>query len=293
MELAIKSFLEYLGKEKKYTQNTLLSYNGDLTQFRSYVNTIRPDLNTNSAGSYIEDGILSNYFENLHDKGYSVSTLARKVASVKSFIKYLIETGKLSKEKAPELSSPQVNKPVPKPLSVSEVRSFLAEPAKFNTVEAKRDKAMLELLYATGLRASELMSLNVNDLDFDCNSVTCKKEGNKPRTINIDNYITNIMLDYVKDARVKLLNNPVETALFLNKRGERLTRQGFWQIIQGYADRAGLETKVTPRNIRHSFAVHKLNGGADLKTMQELLGHAHISTTKVYQDAQTQFRPGI
>jgi integrase/recombinase XerD len=232
---------------------------------------------------YVDTEVLSKYFQVLRDKGYSSSTLARKVASVKSFIKYLVDTGKVEKNAAPLLSSPQVNKPIPKPLSISEVRSFLAEPAKSSSVESKRDKAMLELLYATGLRASELMALDVGDIDLDGKNVTCRKEDRK-RTISIDNYINRILVEYINEARLKLLNNPSEIGLFLNKRGERLTRQGFWQIIQGYAERAGLENKVTPRNLRHSFAVHRLNGGADLKTMQELLGHAHISTTKVYQE---------
>jgi integrase/recombinase XerD len=288
METAIKSFLTYLDKEKNYTQNTLLSYQGDLNQFSSYARTIKSGPVIGPVDSYINTDVLGKYFQTLNEKGYSLSTLARKVASVKSFIKYLVDTGKMGDEKAPNLSSPQVNKPVPKPLSVSEVRQFLAEPAKLNTIEAKRDRAMLELLYATGLRASELMSLNVNDIDLECKNVTCKKENNKNRVISIDDYISRIMQEYIKESRLKLLNNPSENALFLNKRGERLTRQGFWQIIQGYADRAGLENKVTPRNLRHSFAMHKLDGGADLRTMQELLGHAHISTTKVYQDARSQ-----
>jgi integrase/recombinase XerD len=283
MEQPVKLFLEYLQKEKKYSQNTVLSYSGDLTQFTAYIKNIRSASEINSVSPYVNSEVLSKYFQALREKGYSASTLARKVASVKSFIKYLVDSGKIEKNAAPLLSSPQVNKPIPKPLSISEVRLFLAEPAKSSSVECKRDKAMLELLYATGLRASELMALDVGDIDLEGKNVTCRKEDHK-RTISIDVYINRILLDYINEARLKLLNNPSELALFLNKRGERLTRQGFWQIIQGYAEKAGLENKVTPRNLRHSFAVHRLNGGADLKTMQELLGHAHISTTKVYQE---------
>lgn len=286
METTVKSFLNYLGKEKKYTNNTLLSYSGDLNQFISNIKIVRNYRNINTINDFINDEMLAKYFQILREKGYSLSTIARKTASVKSLIKYLVETGKIKNDSAPNLSSPQVNKSVPKPLTISEVRLFLAEPNKLNTIESKRDRAMLELIYATGFRASELMALNTGDVDLECRNIICRKDNNQERSVAIDNFILKILEEYMNDSRLKLLNNPNEVALFLNKRGERLTRQGFWQIIQGYAEKVGLGKKVTPRSLRHSFAVHRLKSGSDLKTMQELLGHAHISTTKIYQDVK-------
>jgi integrase/recombinase XerD len=170
---------------------------------------------------------------------------------------------------------------------VSDVKRFLAEPAKNSTIEAQRDSAMFELLYATGLRATELMSLNVDDVDHGSNVIRCRASNNKVRNIPIDQRVGQIITNYINDSRLKLLSNPGENSLFLNRRGERLTRQGFWQIIQGYAEKLGLAHKITPRSLRHSFTAHKLKGGADLNSVKELLGHTHISTTKIYKDMGT------
>jgi integrase/recombinase XerD len=148
---------------------------------------------------------------------------------------------------------------------------------------------MLELLYATGLRASELMGLNTRDIDTKRNTVRCLGAGSKTRVVPFDSPVSRLVKEYIDVVRPDLLNDEKETALFLNRRGERLTRQGFWQIVQGYADKAELGSKVTPRSLRHSFAVHKLKGGADLQSVQELLGHAHISTTRAY--TQVEPRP--
>lgn len=283
METAIKSFLDHLEKDKKYSPNTRLSYQGDLTQFGSFARTAnRPS--GDSLDYVASKEVLSRYLQSLNDKGYSVSTVARKIAAVKSFIRYLVEMGKIKDDSAPKISSPQVNKPLPKTLTIAEVRAVLAESAKSTAVEAKRDRAMLELLYATGLRASELMNLNTGDVDLDKCTVNCRGNGSKIRVISVDEYISRILRDYLRESRIKLTSNQSEPALFLNMRGERLTRQGFWQIIQGYADKVGLGNKVTPRSLRHSFAIHRLKNGEDLHTMQELLGHAHISTTRVYKD---------
>jgi integrase/recombinase XerD len=283
MEATIKSFLDYLEKDKKYSPNTRLSYQGDLTQFDSFARASNAKAGE-SVDCVANKEIMAKYLQSLNDKGYSVSTVARKIASVKSYIRYLVETGRLRDDSAPSISSPQVNKPMPKTLTIAEVRAVLAEPAKSTAVEAKRDRAMLELLYATGLRATELMNLDINDVNLDKCTVNCHGNMNKMRVITIDEYIVRILREYVRESRIKLTNNQVEPALFLNMRGERLTRQGFWQIIQGYAEKVGLGKKVTPRSLRHSFAIHRLKNGEDLHTMQELLGHAHISTTKIYKD---------
>jgi integrase/recombinase XerD len=289
MEEDIKSFLAYLTSEKKYSKNTLAAYNNDLSQLAGYVKAQSSTSAVDFSESKLNAQILSGYLQGLRSRKYTPSTVARKIAAAKSFLKYMVVKGKLRSDLAPNLASPQVSKPLPKPLTVSEVRRLLSEPAKRSTVDAKRDKTMLELLYATGLRASELMALNIRDIDTKKNTVRCLGPGSKSRTVPIDSPVARLVKDYIDNVRPELLSDEKETALFLNRRGERLTRQGFWQIVQGYADRVELSGKVTPRSLRHSFAAHKLKSGADLQSVQELLGHAHISTTRAY--TQVELRP--
>jgi integrase/recombinase XerD len=285
MEEDVKAFLDYLAREKKYSSNTLAAYQSDLAQLTAYVKSSSSGGGI-STSQLLNTELLSGYMYDLREKKYAQSTVARKVAAAKSFLKYMLDTGKLRSDLTPNLASPQVNKPLPKPLSVSEVRRFLAEPAKLSSIEAKRDRSMLELLYATGLRASELMALNVDDVDLRVNKVRCQGGKAGVRVVPIDGYVAQMIKEYVSEIRPRLVNNEAEIALFPNRRGDRLTRQGFWQIIQGYADKAGLRGKVTPRSLRHSFAAHKISSGADMHSVQELLGHTHLSTTKVYQDVK-------
>jgi len=286
MEEDIKSFLDYLVTEKKYSKNTLAAYNNDLSQLAEYVKSQGTAVTSDLAEPKLNAQILSGYLQNLRTRRYTPSTVARKIAAAKSFLKFMVTRGKLRSDLAPSLTSPQVSKPLPKPLSVSEVRRLLTEPAKSSTIDAKRDKTMLELLYATGLRASELMALNIRDVDIKRNTVRCIGTGSKSRVIPIDSSIARLVKEYIDAVRPEIMNDEKETALFLNRRGERLTRQGFWQIVQGYADKVELSGKVTPRSLRHSFAVHKLKSGANLQSVQELLGHAHISTTRAYTQVE-------
>ena len=214
-----------------------------------------------------------------------MSTIARKVAAARTFIRFMAERGKADSELSPRLSAPKVNKAQPQALSVAEIKKLLDETGRLPTIDARRDQAMLELLYATGLLASELMSLNVGDVDLEQGCINITNLRGRSRKVPIDKRIKELMRDYISSVRIKLLTSDKEQALFLNQRGDRLTRQGFWQIIQGYADAAGLAAKVTPRTIRHSYAMHRLNSGADLHSVQEVLGHAHVSTTKAYKQA--------
>ena len=283
MEEDIKSFLGHLATNKRYSLNTLAAYRNDLNQLCAYSRAEGSKKGIAIQEIKLDASLLSGYMRNLRERRYTASTVARKVAAIKSFIQFMVDKGKLRSDLMPILSSPQVSKPIPKPLSVSEVRLLLAEPAKLTTPEAKRDRAMLELLYATGLRASELMRLNIKDMDLRSGRVRCFTRNYKSRFIPVDHHVTQLLKDYMNIARPELLTDESETALFINCRGERLTRQGFWQIVQGYAGKAGLGAKVTPRRLRHSFAVHKLKSGADLHSVQELLGHAHISTTRAYK----------
>jgi len=286
MEEDIKSFLDYLAKEKRHSRNTLAAYNSDLNQLAAYVESEGSKVGADPLWARLNAELLSGYMRSLKERKYASSTVARKVAAAKSFLKFMVDRGKLRGDLALSLASPQVSKPLPKPLSVSEVRRLLAEPAKLSTTEAKRDKTMLELLYATGLRASELMALNIADIDWKAGNVRCFGRNSRVRVIPIDHHITQMIREYIDNVRPELLSNEGEAALFLNRRGERLTRQGFWQIVQGYADKAELSNKVAPRTLRHSFAIHKLKGGADLQSVQELLGHAHISTTRAYKEVK-------
>jgi integrase/recombinase XerD len=286
MEEDIKSFLDYLVSEKKYSKNTLAAYNNDLNQLAEYVRSEGQSRGIDTSEPRLNAELLSGYLHSLRGRKYTTSTVARKIAAAKSFLKFMVDRGRLRGDLAPNLASPHVSKPLPKLLSVSEVRRLLAEPARLATTDVKRDKTMLELLYATGLRASELMALNTRDIDLKKNMVRCLGSGSKARVIPIDPPVARLVKEYVDIVRPELLNDEKEVALFLNRRGERLTRQGFWQIVQGYANKVGLGGKVTPRSLRHSFAAHKLKGGADLQSVQELLGHANISTTKVYTQVE-------
>lgn len=226
---------------------------------------------------------LISYTLYLKGKSYTVSTVARKIAAARTFLKFMADRGKASKDLAPKLAAPRVVKAAHKALTVNEVQRLLAETARLQTIDARRDRMMLELLYATGMLASELMSLNVEDLDMGQSHIKITNQRGRSRVIPIDKRIRDLMKDYIDSVRIKLLTRDKERALFLNQRGERLTRQGFWQIVQSYADQAGIASKVTPRSIRHSFAVHRLKSGSDIHNIQEILGHAHISTTKSYK----------
>ena len=279
----IRLFLNFLAKEKKCSKNTLDAYHNDLSQLAEYISLTMDKEAPGVDQLELSEEHLRLYMANLKEKHYTLSTIARKVAAARTFLKFMAERGKVKDDLAPKLSAPKVRKPLPQALSVADIRRVLDETARLPSIDARRDRAMLELLYATGVLASELMSLNVTDFNSAQNNITINSQKAKPRVIALDKRIADIIREYIESYRIKLLANDKERALFLNQRGERLTRQGFWQIVQGYADLVGLSSKVTPRTIRHSYAVHKLNSGTDIQSIQEVLGHAHISTTKAYK----------
>jgi integrase/recombinase XerD len=279
----IRLFLNYLAKEKKCSKNTLDAYHNDLSQLAEYITSTMDKEAPGFDSIVLSEGHLRQYMVSLKEKHYTLSTVARKIAAARTFLKFMAERGKVTDDLAPKLSAPKVRKPLPKSLSVSDIRRVLDETARLPSLDARRDRAMLELLYATGMLASELMSLNVTDFNVQQSSIMINSQKAKPRVIALEKRIADIIREYIELYRIKLLANDKERALFLNQRGERLTRQGFWQIVQSYADLAGLSAKVTPRTIRHSYAVHKLNSGVDIQSIQEVLGHAHISTTKAYK----------
>jgi len=284
----INSFLNYLAVEKGYSENTIAAYRNDLSLLADFAEgEAAKQGSAPSWANFNRQGMLSHML-NLKERGYVDTTIARKVAAARSFFDFLVAEGIIDTDPTDNMSSPSVGKALPKPISISQVRRLLEQPIKLSTSEAKRDRVMLELLYASGMRISELVALNVGDVDVEGGYVRCFGKGHKERIIPIYEQIAQLVKNYIEETRPKLLRNKEERALFLNPRGDRLTRQGFWQKLKEYAKSAGLGVTISPHTLRHSFATHMLSGGADLRSVQELLGHANISTTQVYTHLTTE-----
>jgi integrase/recombinase XerD len=271
--------LKFLESEKGYAENTIAAYRNDLTQFVDYIED-------EVGGRWLEVGkeTVGGYINFLRQQGYSSSTVARKVAAMKSFARYLIAKGVIKSDPTATLDSPKVKKRLPKAISVEEVNKLLDVTTGSDAPKSQRDHAMLELLYASGMRVTELVSLNVDDLDFEEGSVRVEGKSNriKDRMIPVIGDALESLRDYVEQGRPQLLRSQDDPALFLNHRGQRLTRQGSWLIIKRYVAEVGIPNNVTPHTLRHSFAAHKLSTGRSLQDIQKLLGHANISTTQVY-----------
>lgn len=284
MDDKIQEFLDYLTTEKGSSDNTTAAYRNDLTQFQEYVAGRETSADSRDAWSELTREDLIDYILWLKEREYASATVARKVAAMKSFCGFLLRTGALPDNPADELDSPKVKKHLPTTLTPEEVDQLLAQPGKVGeTAKALRDTALLEMLYATGMRVSEIAGLALEDIDLNAGSVRCVGKGNKERVMPLYAEAAKAVAVYLEKGRPVLLgHNADETTLFLNPRGERLTRQGLWLIIKGYARQLGLQDRVTPHTLRHSFATHMLNGGAQLRQVQQLLGHANISTTQVY-----------
>jgi integrase/recombinase XerD len=285
MKEPIENFLHFLAVEKGYSEHTISAYRNDLT---GLVDFATKDKSISSWANFNRQTMLS-YMLHLKERGYVATTMARKVAAARSFFSFLVAEGIIKTDPTENMSSPSVGKALPKPIPISQVRLLLEQPAKLSTAEAKRDRAMLELLYASGMRISELVALNLGDVNTKGNYfVRCFGKGRKERIIPLYENIVKTIENYIQEDRPKLAHGKKNTALFLNARGDRLTRQGFWQKLKEYAKSAGLGSKVSPHTLRHSFATHMLSGGADLRSVQELLGHANISTTQVYTHLTTE-----
>jgi integrase/recombinase XerD len=280
MSKSLNEFLVFLAVEKGASSNTIAAYKNDLQQLADYIGSHGNSQTWQKlARSDIQDFILD-----LKQRGYTETSVARKVAAVRSFFAFLAAEGSINANPTEGLSSPRVGKSLPKAITPNEVDELLEQPARRSTPEAKRDRAMLELLYATGMRVTELVSLDMNNLHLDPRSpfVRCVGKGAKERSIPIHDHALEALNGYLEEGRPLLVRDRNEAALFVNRRGERLTRQGFWLILKGYAKSANLGKEVTPHTLRHSFATHMLRGGMPLRNVQEMLGHANISTTQVY-----------
>ena len=281
MQEEIQAFLEYLEVERMFSGNTIAAYRNDLGQFLSFLQALGPAERPRGWGNVTRDHVIK-YMLDMREREYAASTIARKVAAVKSFFGYMVEQGYLRRDPTAELDSPKVEKHLPNTMTREEVERLLNMPSS-STSTGLRDKALLELLYATGLRVSELVALDVENADIRAGTVRCMGKGSKERVLPIYAQALDVLNQYVSRGRPDFLHpGDNEQALFLNRRGERLTRQGLWLIIKRYVEEAGIAATVTPHTLRHSFATHMLRGGAGLREVQQMLGHASISTTQVY-----------
>jgi integrase/recombinase XerD len=276
---SIAQFLNFLAVEKNASNNTIAAYRNDLAQFHEFVGN-----NGTSPWKAISGAVVVDYVAHLRAKQYKDATVARKVAAVKSFFGFMAAEGNIENDPTELLKSPQVGKSLPRALSVREVDELLEQPSRRNTPEARRDKAMLELLYATGLRVTELVSLDLTDIALESDPVTvrCLGKGERERVLPLLARPIEELRQYIFHVRPRLVRNRREPALFVNRRGERLTRQGFWLILKNYAKDANLDKTITPHTLRHTYATHMLSGGMPLRHVQDALGHASISTTQIY-----------
>lgn len=280
MEQEIQDFLNFLVVEKGFSGNTLEAYSNDLSQLREFLE--QEHSQKSQSWAKVDKPTILSFILALKERQYAAATLARKVAAVKSFFRFLTAEGRIDRDPTEEIDSPKVDRSLPKYLTVEEVNTLLEQPGKSNSPEALRDQAMLEMLYATGMRVSELVGLDIEDMDLAEGFVRCLGKGSKERIVPVHPEAVEIVALYIKKGRKHLTLNGNEPALFVNRRGERLTRQGLWLILKGYASKANITGPVTPHVLRHSFATHMLQRKADLRNVQGWLGHANISTTQVY-----------
>lgn len=284
----IDQFLVYITEEKGYSANTLAAYRNDLSQFMDYLG------GRVSTWDEVDRDIILNYIMHMKsEQEYASSTVARKVAAIKSYFHYLVDQGKLADDPTATLDSPKVRKRLPKAIDQRDLELLLEEPSREQTPKALRDRALLEILYATGLRVTELVSLNVDDVNLASGTLRLVRAKDKAeRIVPIHQRAIGPLTNYLDQGRIQLLRDPTEPALFLNHRGRRLTRQGLWLIVKHYVREVGIVEDVTPHTLRHTFATHLIEKKADLEYVQELLGHANISTTQVYTQLGKEEEPG-
>jgi integrase/recombinase XerD len=294
MEDQVTRFLLFLNEDRGLAANTVAAYQNDLRQLQEY---LRSRLNGHApleggvASRAVLDTVskddISTFVYGLRERGYAPATVARKIAAIKSLFHYLHKNNLIHEDPTAHLDSPKVGKPLPRAISVTDVQCLLNYNRDRSSPEALRDRAMLELLYATGMRVTELVSLDIEDVDLGGGKVRCVGRGHRVRVLSIRAGARDAVQLYVERGRNALLRAPsAHGPLFLNHRGQRLTRQGFWLIIKARARDAGIAASITPHTLRHSFAAHRLSDGEDLRSLQEKLGHASISTTQIYTQVQ-------
>ncbi len=277
----VGNYEEYLLQIKKASANTVASYMRDIRQFDGYVQT-----NLELPLTEVSNQNLTVYFAWMTNNGKSAATVARSLASLKGFYGYLVSDGVMSANPAKAIQLKKAEKKLPQILTGKEVELLLEQP-KCTDMKGYRDKAMLELLYATGIRVSELISLNVEDVNLPVGFIRCSS-GGKERTIPLYPAAVRALQTYIQQIRPNMVADPGEAALFVNLGGERMSRQGFWKIIKHYQQTANIDKDITPHTLRHSFAAHLLENGADLRSIQEMLGHSDISSTQIYTQVVKQ-----
>ena len=280
MEKQVKLFLEFIQNEKKLSNNTLQSYRRDIAQYSNYLEKNRINY------SKVKNEDIKRYLKYLEEVGKKTSTVSRNLASIRSFYQFLLRTRKIKEDPTEGIQSPKIEKKAPSVLTSQEVELLLDQPKDVD-LKGTRDKAMLEFAYATGMRVTEIISLDIDDINFEEGYVNCR-HANKPRIIPLGKLSLKALKEYTEQARNILIKDDNEKALFVNVNGQRLTRQGFWKIIKYYKDQAHITKDITPHVLRHSFATHLLQNGADLKSIQTMLGHSDISSTQVYMQFQDE-----
>ncbi len=275
MQKEIDSFISYLHNVKKTSSNTELSYQRDLKKLRVYLE----GKGIRNAGDITEEA-LQGYVRDMVSEGFKPATISRNIASIKAWFHYMAGNKMISKDISFALKAPKIEKKIPEIMTLTEVNSLLDQP-KGDSPKEIRDKAMLELLYATGIRVSELIGLKLNDLNLQSCMITCR-DTHKERVVPFSATAKTAIVRYLNESRDKLIGEGKAETLFVNCSGVEMSRQGFWKLIKYYTKKAGIEADITPHTLRHSFAAHLVENGADLKSVQEMLGHSDISTTQVY-----------
>ena len=275
MNTYVKEYTSFMTDIRHKSLNTVESYKRDVTQYISYLD----GTGVTDISSTTKTTVLS-YLLYLQKEGRASSTVSRTLASLRSYYLFMMQNGVVKSNPTSNLEAPHVEKKIPKILSGEEVELLLEQPKNCDN-KGIRDKAMLELLYATGIRVSELINLDVSDVNVPMSFVRCKG-GKKERIIPMGHQAKDALENYINNVRKYMVKDENETALFVNCSGARLSRQGFWKLIKYYQHIAGIETDITPHTLRHSFAAHLLENGADLHSIQEMMGHADISTTQMY-----------
>ncbi|MCV9888271.1 site-specific tyrosine recombinase XerD [Metabacillus halosaccharovorans] len=295
MKDQIKDFIHYLIVERGLSNNTIVSYERDLKSYQKHLNEVQKIVSFNDVSRLH----IIQFLKFLKESGKSSKTIARHTASIRNFHQFLLREKQADQDPSVLIESPQLERNLPKVLSLQEVEQLLETP-KTTTPFGLRDKAMLELLYATGIRVSEMINLNLTDAHLTMGFIRCYGKGNKERIVPIGKTATDAIMHYVEGSRSKLMNKKEPTeALFINHHGKRITRQGFWKNLKKIALEANIKNEITPHTLRHSFATHLLENGADLRAVQEMLGHSDISTTQIYthvtksrlKDVYNQFHP--
>ncbi len=279
MEDQLAAFLTFLQEERSYSENTTAAYRNDLSQFLTFLRRHAPQTAT---WNDVTPDLVSAYVQSLQERRYASSSVARKVAATKSFFHHLYAQGLVEADPTAPIDSPRVEKRLPTTLSSEDIERLLAAPRGRRSPKHLRDAALLALLYATGMRVTEAVSLTLDDLDLQAHELRSPGPDEAARRLPFDAETARHLKRYLESGRPSLLKDGQATALFLNHRGQQLTRQGLWLIIKAYAKEVALSQDVTPHTLRHSFAAHKLRSGSDLHQIQQLLGHANISTTQIY-----------